>query len=157
MWKPVCVHGTKISLSEEANRQLIDVLADFFCANCPKQRKFISENRKAAIFVTGTAIDACVIRSRGGLSASELSAADQTMILLTMHRRENLGVPMQQVFRALAKIAEKPTIKVVFPMHKNPQVRGIAMEILGELENVTLIEPLDVIDFHNVANQSTLI
>ena len=146
---------------EEANRQLIDVLADFYFAPTVQSKEnLLAENRnKAAIFVTGnTAIDAMRYTISEDYQHPELSAADQTMILLTMHRRENLGVPMKQVFRALAKIAkEKPTIKVVFPMHKNPQVRGIAMEIPGELENVTLIEPLDVIDFHNVANQSTLI
>lgn len=146
---------------EEANRQLIDVLADFhFAPTKESQQNLLKENRDPqTIFVTGnTAIDAMNYTIQSDYVHPELSGVAGTQILLTMHRRENLGQPMAEVFRALARIAkEYPSIHVVFPMHKNPQVREIAKKILGNIDNVALIEPLDVIDFHNVANQSALI
>lgn len=146
---------------EEANRQLIDVLADLhFAPTKESQLNLLKENRDPqTIFVTGnTAIDAMNYTIKDHYRHPELSGIKGKQILLTMHRRENLGQPMAQVFRALARIAaEYPEIHVVFPMHKNPQVREIAREILGNIDNVALIEPLDVIDFHNVANQSALI
>lgn len=146
---------------EEANRQLIDVLADlYFAPTLQSKENLLAENHDPeAIFVTGnTAIDAMRYTVSQDYQHPTLTDKKQRKILLTMHRRENLGQPMKNVFQALARIAgEFPEVSVVFPMHKNPKVREIAQETLGALENVTLIEPLDVIDFHNFANQSTLI
>ena len=146
---------------EEANRQLIDVLADlYFAPTLQSKENLLAENHDPeAIFVTGnTAIDAMRYTVSQDYQHPTLTDRKQRKILLTMHRRENLGQPMKNVFQALARIAgEFPEVSVVFPMHKNPKVREIAQETLGALENVSLIEPLDVIDFHNFANQSTLI
>ncbi|OTN76676.1 UDP-N-acetylglucosamine 2-epimerase [Enterococcus sp. 8G7_MSG3316] len=146
---------------EEANRQLIDVLADIhFAPTKESQQNLLKEHRDPqTIFVTGnTAIDAMNYTIQDNYVHPQLSGVEGKQILLTMHRRENVGQPMAQVFQALARVAQEyPEIHVVFPMHKNPQVRGIAQKILGNIDNVALIEPLDVIDFHNVANQSALI
>jgi UDP-N-acetylglucosamine 2-epimerase (non-hydrolysing) len=146
---------------EEANRQLIDVLADvYFAPTVQSKENLLAEKRDPeTIFVTGnTAIDAMQYTISKEYQHPTLADTTQRKILLTMHRRENLGQPMKNVFLALAQIAaEFPDVALVFPMHKNPQVREIAREVLGDLKNVSLIEPLDVIDFHNFANQSTLI
>jgi UDP-N-acetylglucosamine 2-epimerase (non-hydrolysing) len=146
---------------EEANRQLIDVLADvYFAPTVQSKENLLAEKRDSeTIFVTGnTAIDAMQYTISKEYQHPTLADTSQRKILLTMHRRENLGQPMKNVFLALAQIAvEFPDVALVFPMHKNPQVREIAREVLGDLKNVSLIEPLDVIDFHNFANQSTLI
>ena len=83
---------------------------------------------------------------------------DQRIVLITMHRRENLGLPMANVFKAVRRLVmEYPEIEVIFPMHKNPKVREIVAEHLGELARVHLIEPLDVKDFQNFAAKSSLI
>lgn len=148
---------------EEMNRQVIDVLADLYFAPTEESRdNLLKENHPSqGIFVTGnTAIDAMSYTVSDGYTNDELQQlkpADR-LVLVTMHRRENLGVPMQQVFSAIKRLAnEFPDIKVVFPMHKNPKVRELAQSILGQLTNVRLIEPLDVVDFHNFAARSYLI
>ncbi len=83
---------------------------------------------------------------------------DDRLILLTAHRRENLGKPMRNMFRAIKRIVdETPDVQVVYPVHLNPVVREIADEILSDDPRIHLIEPLDVIDFHNFANRSYLI
>ena len=88
----------------------------------------------------------------------EISKGQKRIVLITMHRRENQGAPMYSVFEAIHKSAyDYPDTQFIFPMHKNPAVRKAAKEILGEAENISLIEPLDVVDFHNYAKQSYLI
>jgi len=83
---------------------------------------------------------------------------DKKMILITMHRRENQGEPMKQVFRAMKKVVEKhDDIELVYPVHLNPVVQKTAKDILGDVDRVHLIEPLDVVDFHNLASRSYFI
>ncbi|OJG72222.1 UDP-N-acetylglucosamine 2-epimerase [Enterococcus phoeniculicola] len=148
---------------EEMNRQLIDVLSDlYFAPTKTSAENLLKENHpKEAIFVTGnTAIDAMKYTVSKTYSHPDLptNLKEKKLILVTMHRRENLGESMHRVFRSIRKIAEEHAdIVVVFPMHKNPQVRKEAREILGTLDNVHLIEPLDVVDFHNFAARSYLI
>ena len=85
-------------------------------------------------------------------------AKGSRLILLTAHRRENLGDPIRQIFRGIKKVVNQvPDIKVLYPIHMNPQVRCIAHEILGNHNRIRLIEPLDVLDFHNFINHSYLI
>ena len=80
------------------------------------------------------------------------------MILLTAHRRENLGEPMYHIFRAIKRIVDEfEDVKVIYPIHMNPKVRAIAAEVLGGCDRVRLIEPLEVFDFHNFQNKSYLI
>src|SRR5699024_915289 len=111
------------------------------------------------IFITGnTAIDAMKYTIQADYKNFALSDGDHKHVIVTMHRRENLGEPMKQVFRALKRIAlEFPQVVFIFPMHKNPQVRQLAQSFLDNLENVQLIEPLDVVDFHNFMAKSYLI
>lgn len=146
---------------EEMNRQLTDVLADFYFTPTNLSRdNLLKENHpESQIFVTGnTAIDAMNYTITGDYQHARLPKDYEKIILVTMHRRENIGEPMRNVFRGLAKIArEFPDVSIIFPMHKNPQVRLPAEEILGSLENVELIEPLDVLDFHNFAAHSYLV
>ncbi len=145
---------------EEANRQLTDVLSDLYFAPTKtsaanlKQENHLSDH----IYITGnTAIDAMQYTVQKDYHHSAL-LADKKQILVTMHRRENLGEKMATVFLALRRLAQEfPEISIVFPMHKNPLVRENAKKNLGDLANVALIEPLDVIDFHNLAARSYLI
>ncbi|HIY59033.1 MAG TPA: UDP-N-acetylglucosamine 2-epimerase (non-hydrolyzing) [Candidatus Tetragenococcus pullicola] len=146
---------------EEANRQLTDVLADlYFAPTQQSRRNLLEENHRAQdIFITGnTAIDAMKYTIQADYKNFALSDGDHKHVIVTMHRRENLGEPMKQVFRALKRIAlEFPQVVFIFPMHKNPQVRQLAQSFLDNLENVQLIEPLDVVDFHNFMAKSYLI
>lgn len=148
---------------EEMNRQVIDVLAElYFAPTSQSKANLLAENHPAeAIFITGnTAIDAMDYTVSDSYTHPELTnlKADEKVILVTMHRRENLGEPMSQVFAAIRQIAEEyPNTRIIFPMHKNPKVRELAQAHLGELTNVDLIEPLDVVDFHNFAARSYLI
>ena len=83
---------------------------------------------------------------------------EDRMILLTAHRRENLGEPMRHIFKAIKRIVEEyPDVKVVYPIHLNPKVREVANEVFNNIDRVKLIEPLEVIDFHNFQNKSYLI
>ncbi|MGM0124368.1 UDP-N-acetylglucosamine 2-epimerase [Enterococcus sp. AZ194] len=148
---------------EEMNRQLIDVLSDlYFAPTKTSEENLLKENHpQEAIFITGnTAIDAMKYTVSQEYEHPELPKAleGKKLILVTMHRRENLGEPMRSVFRSIRRIVEEQEdVEVVFPMHKNPQVRKEVQEILGDLKRVHLIEPLDVVDFHNFAARSYLI
>lgn len=140
---------------EEMNRQLTDVLSDIYFAPTEESKvNLLQENHAPEdIYITGnTAIDALRYTV-----PSEVKK-DRRQILITMHRRENLGEPMENVFKAVKDIALKYSeLSVVYPLHKNPKVREIAYRILGDLDNVQLIEPLNVIDFHRMENESYLI
>jgi len=147
---------------EEMNRQLTGVMADLHFAPTEVSKKnLLDENKNPdTIFVTGnTAIDALAttVSEQYTHPVLEKIGADR-MILLTAHRRENLGEPMRHMFRAITRIlAEHEDVQVVYPVHMNPAVREIANEILGDHKRVHLIEPLEVFDFHNFAANSYMI
>jgi len=147
---------------EEMNRQLTDDLTDLYFAPTMKSKENLvkESHSEKYLYVTGnTAIDAMDNTiDKNYTIPSTVSKERKRIVLVTMHRRENLGEPMQAVFNAIKKAAlDYPDTQFIFPMHKNPAVRKVAQETLGSLENVSLIEPLDVIDFHNYAKQSYLI
>lgn len=147
---------------EEMNRQLTGVMADLHFAPTEVSKKnLLDENKNpATIFVTGnTAIDALATTVSEHYSHPVLDKIGKDrMILLTAHRRENLGEPMRHMFKAITRIlAEHEDVQVVYPVHMNPAVREIANEILGNNKRVHLIEPLEVFDFHNFAANSYMI
>ncbi|HHY73844.1 MAG TPA: UDP-N-acetylglucosamine 2-epimerase (non-hydrolyzing) [Bacillus bacterium] len=147
---------------EEMNRQLTGVIADLHFA--PTEKAFanlIAENKKQeAIFITGnTAIDALKTTVKDDYHHDVLEKVQGgRLVLVTAHRRENLGEPMRSMFRAIRRIVDEYSdVHVIYPVHLNPAVREIANEILGGHERIQLIEPLDVIDFHNFAARAHLI
>lgn len=147
---------------EEMNRQLTGVMADLHFAPTEVSKKnLLDENKNPdTIFVTGnTAIDALATTVSEQYTHPVLEKiGEDRMILLTAHRRENLGEPMRHMFKAITRIlAEHEDVQVVYPVHMNPAVREIANEILGENNRVHLIEPLEVFDFHNFAANSYMI
>ena len=148
---------------EEMNRQMVDCMTDLYFApteiskeNLLKQN--ISEDK---IYITGnTAIDAMSTTVKENYSHKELEWINpgEKMILLTAHRRENLGEPMRHIFKAIKRIVDEfDDVKVIYPIHKNPLVREVANEVFGDCEKVKLIEPLEVFDFHNFINKSYMI
>src|SRR4051794_14754224 len=147
---------------EEMNRQLTGVMADLhFSPTSKSANNLIQENKqKEQIFITGnTAIDALKTTVKKEYSHEILEKlGDDRLILLTAHRRENLGEPMRNMFRAIKRLVEEhEDVQVVYPVHMNPAVREVADEILGHDSRIHLIEPLDVIDFHNFAARAYLI
>ncbi|MDP1416789.1 UDP-N-acetylglucosamine 2-epimerase (non-hydrolyzing) [Peribacillus simplex] len=146
---------------EEMNRQLTGTMADLHFAPTSKaEGNLLNENKKDNIFVTGnTATDALKTTVRSTYSHPVLNGlGEDRLILLTAHRRENLGEPMRNIFRAVKRIiAEHDDVQVVYPVHLNPLVQELANEILGDDPRVHLIEPLDVLDFHNFASRAYLI
>jgi UDP-N-acetylglucosamine 2-epimerase (non-hydrolysing) len=147
---------------EEMNRQLTGVIADLhFAPTAMSAENLLKENKlNENIFITGnTAIDALktTVKSEYHHEVLDKIGTDR-LILLTAHRRENLGEPMRNMFRAIKRIVEEqPDVQVVYPVHLNPVVRETAAEILGDDPRIQLIEPLDVIDFHNFASRAYLI
>lgn len=147
---------------EEMNRQMVSCMADMnFAPTTLSASNLIKEGRKEnSIYVTGnTAIDAMKTTVKENYQHDILNwVGNSKMILLTAHRRENLGEPMKHIFRAIKRIvSEFDDVKVVYPIHKNPKVREIADEILKDCERIRLIEPLEVVDFHNFQNRSYII
>ena len=148
---------------EEMNRQMVDRMADLFFAPTEMSRKnLLQENIPGEkIWVTGnTAIDALETTVRIGYFHPEIDwvKEGERLILLTSHRRENLGEPMENIFRAVRRVAENyPTVKVIYPIHMNPIVRRIAGEILSGCDRIRLIEPLEVFDFHNFIDRADLV
>lgn len=147
---------------EEMNRQLTGVLADLHFAPTKKSAEnLLQEDKKEeAIFITGnTAIDALKTTVLKEYTHSVLEKiGNDRLILLTAHRRENLGEPMRNMFRAVKRIIEEhDDVQVVYPVHLNPTVREIADEVLGKDPRIHLIEPLEVIDFHNFAARAFII
>lgn len=147
---------------EEMNRQLTGVLADLHFAPTAKAAENLRAENKPehAIFITGnTAIDALKTTVRETYTHPILEkVAGSRMILLTAHRRENLGEPMRNMFRAVKRLVENYNdVQVVYPVHLNPVVRELANDILGNDERIHLIDPLDVIDFHNFAARAHII
>ena len=147
---------------EEMNRQIIDKIADYLFAPTTTSKKNIGEklNVGQKIFVTGnTAIDALKTTVNNDYSNLVLDwAKGSRMILVTAHRRENLGEPMRRIFTAIRKIVDEfSDVKVVYPVHMNPKVREVASDVLGDCDRIKLIEPLDVIDFHNFMENAFII
>ncbi|EGG96480.1 UDP-N-acetylglucosamine 2-epimerase (non-hydrolyzing) [Staphylococcus warneri] len=147
---------------EEMNRQMVGVLSDIhFAPTSNAQKHLLDEGKKkSSVVVTGnTAIDALNYTVNEDYQSEILEKhKNKKILLLTAHRRENLGEPMENIFKAVRKLAdEDESLVVVYPVHMNPTVRGIAQKILGNHERIELIEPLDVLDFHNFAKQAYLI
>ena len=147
---------------EEFNRQAVDLISQFYFAPTKlAEQKLLAEGKRAEqIFVTGnTVIDALRTTVRDNYTSPDLEwCSDSRMLLVTAHRRENLGEPMREMFRAIRSIVENyPDVKVIYPVHMNSKVREIADEILGKVERVRLVEPLDVLDFHNYMKRAYLI
>lgn len=147
---------------EEINRQFISLVSEMNFAPTQLSRdNLLRESRNPDdIFVTGnTAIDALSTTVRSDYSNEIFDwIGDSRLILLTAHRRENLGEPMRNMFRAIRRILNKyEDIKVVYPVHLNPRVQQVANEILGGCDRIKLIAPLDVLDFHNFMNRAYII
>jgi len=147
---------------EEMNRQLTGVLADLhFAPTAKSSANLLEENKQeSSIVVTGnTAIDALKTTVLEEYSHPVLDGiGDDRLILLTAHRRENLGEPMRNMFRAIKRIVEEhDDVQVVYPVHLNPVVRELADEVLGDDSRIHLIEPLEVVDFHNFASRAHII
>lgn len=148
---------------EEINRQLTDVLSDLYFAPTKKSKENLEKENHSLnkIYITGnTAIDVMNYTVRKDYKHNYLSKLEgnKKLILLTIHRRENLGKPMENICRAIRRIAiSNSNVEIIFPVHCNPIVREKAKKILGELSNVHLIEPLDVVDFHNFIARSYVI
>lgn len=147
---------------EEMNRQMVDRMTDmFFAPTTLSKNNLLKENiSEDKIYITGnTAIDAMKYTVKDNYTNEIFDwLGDSKFILLTAHRRENLGDPMRNIFRAVKRIVEEnPNVKVIYPIHMNPIVREIAGEILKGIDRVKIIEPLEVIDFHNFINKSYLI
>lgn len=147
---------------EEFNRQAVSIISRYNFAPTEMAKENLIREGKAddSIFVTGnTAIDALKTTVREDYSHPELDwAKNSRLIMITAHRRENLGEPMKHMFKAIRRVMdEHPDVKAVYPIHMNPVVRETANEYLGDDDRIHIIEPLDVIDFHNFLNRSYLI
>ena len=147
---------------EEINRQFVGLVADLNFAPTERSRKNLLDEGKNpdSIYVTGnTAIDALktTVKKEYKNEITEWAEGSR-LIVLTAHRRENLGEPMRHMFKAIKRVIEKyDDVKMVYPVHLNPQVINVAKEIFGECERVKLIQPLEVLEFHNLLNKSYLI
>jgi UDP-N-acetylglucosamine 2-epimerase (non-hydrolysing) len=147
---------------EEMNRQITGILADLHFAPTVKSKEnLLKENKQPeSIFITGnTAIDALNKTVKEDYHHPVLDKiGNDRLILLTAHRRENLGEPMRGMYRAVKRLLDvHKDVQVVYPMHLNPKVRKVAREVLGKESRIHLIEPLDVLDFHNLAYRSYII
>ena len=139
---------------EEFNRQAVDVMSDYYFAPTERARLNLMEEHKAAnrIWITGnTGIDALATTVRNDYSHPLLDwASDSRLLLITAHRRENLGKPMHRMFHAIRRVMqEHPDTKGLYPIHMNPEVRRAAHEELDGFDRIRLVEPMDVLDFHN--------
>jgi len=147
---------------EEFNRQAVSIISRYNFAPTERAKQNLLHEGKSpeTIYVTGnTVIDALKTTVKQNYIHPELEwAKDSRLILITAHRRENLGEPMKHMFRAIRRVMDEYSdIKAIYPIHMNPLVRKTANEILGGDERIHIIEPLDVIDFHNFQNNSYLI
>ena len=147
---------------EEFNRQAVDIVSDYYFAPTETaKRNLIREGKdEKKIFVTGnTGIDALRTTVRDDYTHEALEWANgYRLLLITAHRRENLGAPMHHMFRAIrAVVEEHPDVRAVYPVHLNPKVRAAAKEELSGCDAIKLIDPLDVIDFHNVLSRCYLV
>ena len=147
---------------EEFNRQAVSIISQYnFSPTELSKQNLLKEGKSSeSIYVTGnTAIDALKTTVRADYTHPELDWANGSrLIMITAHRRENLGEPMRHMFKAIRRVMdEHPDVKAIYPIHMNPVVREIANEYLGDDNRVHIIEPLDVLDFHNFLSRSYLI
>lgn len=148
---------------EEMNRQMVDCFTDMYFAPTELSANNLKKEGRdeSKIYITGnTAIDAMTTTVDDDYTHKELKWIKETerMILLTAHRRENLGEPMRHIFKAIKRVVDEfEDVKVIYPIHKNPLVREVAKEVFANTDRVKLIEPLDVFDFHNFQNKSYII
>ena len=147
---------------EEFNRQAVDIITDFCFAPTETSRENLLRGGKSpeSVFVTGnTGIDALKTTVRSDFSHKDLAWADGSrLVMLTAHRRENLGEPMRRTFRAIRKIADEfDDIKIIYPVHMNPRVKRIAEDEFRRHPRIKLIKPLDVLEFHNFLARSYII
>ena len=147
---------------EEFNRQAVSIISKFnFAPTDLSKQNLVKEGKNAdSIYVTGnTAIDALKTTVRENYMHPELEwVGGSRLIMITAHRRENLGEPMRHMFKAIRRVMdEHPDVKAIYPIHMNPVVREIANEYLGDDDRIHIIEPLDVLDFHNFLSRSYLI
>lgn len=147
---------------EEFNRQAVSIVAQYnFAPTDLSKENLLKEGKKLdTIYVTGnTAIDALKTTVRENYTHQELDwARGSRLIMITAHRRENLGEPMKNMFRAIRRVIEEyPEVKAIYPIHMNPVVRRTADEILGGNERIHIIEPLEVLDFHNFLARSYMV
>ncbi len=147
---------------EEFNRQATGIIAKYhFSPTENSKSNLLKEGKNESdIYVTGnTAIDALKTTVKDDYQNEILDwAKDSKLIVLTAHRRENLGKPLENMFSAIKKIVDQyQDIKVVYPIHKNPLVRETANRIFGDIDRVRIIEPLEVLDFHNLLARSYII
>ena len=147
---------------EEFNRRAVGLVAKYHFAPTERARQNLLREGKCpeAVYVTGTtAIDALRTTVREGYEHPELTwAKGSRLIMITAHRRENLGEPMHGMFRAIRRVMEEhPDVKAIYPIHMNPTVRRAADEELGGCERIHIIEPLEVLDFHNFLARSFMI
>lgn len=147
---------------EEFNRQAVSIISNYnFVPTDRSKENLLKEGKNPeTIYVTGnTAIDALKITVSDDYDHEDLEwASGSRLIMITAHRRENLGVPMRNMFKAIKRIVdETPDIKVIYPIHMNPAVREAAVDILGGSDRIRIIEPLKVIDFHNFLARSYFI
>ena len=147
---------------EEFNRQAVSIISQYnFAPTELSKQNLLKEGKDPdSIYVTGnTAIDALKTTVRADYTHPELDwAKDSRLIMITAHRRENLGEPMRHMFKAIRRVMdEHPDVKAIYPIHMNPVVREIAQEYLGDDDRIHIIEPLDVLDFHNFLSRSYLI
>lgn len=147
---------------EEANRQMVDRITDMFFAptEVSKGNLLKEDVNEDKIYITGnTAIDAMKYTVSENYNNELFDwIGEDKFILLTAHRRENLGEPMYNIFSAIKRIVlENKDVKVIYPIHMNPRIRAIADEVIGDIDRIKIIEPLEVVDFHNFINRSYLI
>lgn len=147
---------------EEFNRQAVSIISQYnFAPTELSKQNLLKEGKdQKNIYVTGnTAIDALKTTVRRDYTHPELDWANGSrLIMITAHRRENLGEPMRHMFKAIRRVMdEHPDVKAIYPIHMNPVVREIANEYLGDDDRIHIIEPLDVLDFHNFLSRSYLI
>lgn len=147
---------------EEFNRQAVDIVSELYFAptECAKRNLLQEGKKETSIYVTGnTAIDALKTTVKEKYQHTIIEwAAGSRMLLLTAHRRENWGEPLKNIFEAVRTIVDKyEDVKVIYPVHKNPIIRELAGEILGNHERIKLTEPLNVVEFHNIIARAYLI
>lgn len=155
-------HNIYSPFPEEFNRQVTGLLAKYhFASTDMAEENLLKEGKNPAdIYVTGnTAIDALSITVQKDYQHEELEwAKDSRLIVITAHRRENLGEPMKNMFRAIRRVIEEhPDVKAIYPIHMNPLVRQVAAQELAGCDRIRIIEPMGVVDFHNLLAKSYVI
>lgn len=155
-------HNIYSPYPEEFNRQSVSIISAYnFAPTELSRNNLINEGKNPDfIFVTGnTAIDALKTTVRDDYTHPVLEwIGTDRLVLLTAHRRENLGEPLKRIFRAIRRVIDETNdIKVIYPIHLNPIVRKSALDIFGKCDRIKLIEPLEVIDFHNFMARSYMI